>query len=124
MLKEYLETAKHPCLLLRGGRDSVLLLKKIREIRGEIDCVCFATDFTKAQWKIIENLIAKWNLEVYTLPPKATYFIPNGEQLVRVDEYGLGAVIFPVVRDFVHSDERCALEANSLRLDAAPLNYD
>jgi hypothetical protein len=124
MLKEYLDAARNPVLLLSGGRDSVLLLEKIRAIRGEIDCVCFATDFTREQWGIIESLIREWNLEVYTIPPMATYFIPNGDGLARVDEYGLGPLTFPVMRDLVHSDGRCALDASLKRLEAAPLNYD
>jgi len=126
LLHEYLDIAKNPVLLLSGGRDSVYLLSEIRKLRGDIDCICFAADFTKEQWRIIENLVELWNLEVYVVAPRHTYLIPNGEgQLARVDEFGLGNLTFPVVRDIAHDDSRCLLEMSEDRsAGLAPWNYD
>ena len=82
------------------------------------------TDFTPQQWEIIDKLIRLWDLTVVAPPPKASYLIPNGENLARVDEYDIGSrATIPVVRDIVHSD-RCLLDLNQNFLRLSPLDYD
>jgi hypothetical protein len=122
MIDEVIKTARNPVVFLSGGIDSVLVLSMIREIR-EVDCVCFRHDFTPEQWGIVENLIKLWDLEVYTWPPQHSYLVPNGSSLARVDEYSLGLLTFPVLRDIVDGD-RCLLELGQQKLETYPFNYD
>lgn len=124
MIPTMLSKSRHAAVLLSGGIDSLLVLQQVREHAPDIDVVVFRADMTKEQWKIIDNLIRLFDLTVVTLPPRASYLVPNGDQLARVDEYDLGGAVVPHLRDFVHDDARCALEAEQKFLPSSPLDYD
>jgi len=113
-----IEDAVKPCLFLSGGADSVLLLHRILQIRP-MDCFCFSHRMTKEQWGVIENLIKGYDLEVYTLPPARSYVI---EGLSVVDEYQLGEMNFPVIRDLVEADN-CLFD-NPQYLERFPFDYE
>lgn len=119
MIKEWMAKAIKPCLLLSGGADSVELLERI----GKIDCVTFNQNFTTEQWKVIDNLIRKFDLDLFTFPPSASYVVPNGDELARIDEYQLGYLTFPVLREYAHSD-RCSLEFDNKKMPMIPWTYD
>lgn len=124
MIPTVLSRSQHAAVLLSGGIDSLLVLQQVREHAPEIDVVVFRADMTKAQWAIIDNLIREYDLTVVTLPPKASYLIPNGTNLARVDEYDLGGATVPHLRDFVHDDTICALDAEKKFLAVSPVDYD
>src|SRR5574339_51526 len=111
MIPTMLGKSQHAAVLLSGGIDSMLVLQQVREHAPDIDVIVFRADMTKDQWAIIDNLIRLWDLTVVTMPPKGSYVVPNGEHLARVDEYDLGSMIVPHIRDFVHDDSRCTFDA-------------
>lgn len=124
MIPTLLGKAAHAAVAVSGGRDSLIVLDQVRKVRPDIEVLVFKTDFTANQWKVIDNLIRLWDLTVMAPPPKASYLIPNGEQLARVDEYDVGVgVTIPVLRDLVHS-ERCLWDLENRYLPVSPLGYD
>lgn len=124
MIRELLEVARRPAVALSGGRDSMVVLDMVRKYQPDIEVLVFKTDFAPHQWAIVDNLIREWDLTVFSPPPRASYLVPNGDELARVDEYEIGAATLPVLRDFVHDDSRCALEMERKFLPASPLDFD
>lgn len=124
MIPTLLGKSRHAAVLLSGGIDSMLVLRQVREHCPDIEAIVFRADMAKEQWAIIENLIRLWDLTVVTMPPSASYLVPNGTELARVDEYVIGGVPIPHLRDFVHDDSRCAIEVQQMFLPNPPLDYD
>jgi len=124
MIQRLLDKASHPCVAVSGGRDSLVVLDLVREFQPDIDVLVFRTDFAPHQWEIIDRLIQLWDLTVIAPLPKASYLLPNGEHLARVDEYELGCgVMLPVLRDIVHADV-CLFDLNQRFLAVSPLDFD
>jgi 3'-phosphoadenosine 5'-phosphosulfate sulfotransferase (PAPS reductase)/FAD synthetase len=124
MIATMLRKSRHAAVALSGGMDSLVVLQQVRELAPDTEVLVFRTDWTPQQWGIIDNLIKLWDLTVVTPPPQASYFVPNGDQLARVDEYDVGGAVLPVLRDVVHDDARCVLELERNFLAVSPLDYD
>lgn len=122
MIEALLKTAKNPCVLFSGGVDSLLVLYMVRQYK-DVDVVTFRQDFTDKQWSVVDRVIREWGLQVWSFPPTRSYVIPNGDTLARVDEYSMGGMTFPVLRDFLHGD-RCSLELDKTRLAELPCEFD
>ncbi len=112
-----------PVLLLSGGIDSVVTLFLIRQLKKSVPVIIFAADFSQEQQQNIENLIFNWDLTAYIYPPKHRYFVPNGEGLSLVDEYGLEDLTIPVVRDLENGD-KCGIRLNEQRNSGFGLGWN
>jgi hypothetical protein len=119
-----LKRSKRPCVAVSGGMDSLVVLDMVRKHRPDIEALVFRADFTPEQWGIIDNLIRLWDLTVVSPLPRTSYFVPNGGNLARVDEYDVNGTVFPVLRDLVHSDHRCSLDLATRFAPLSPLDYD
>jgi hypothetical protein len=124
MIPTLLSKSRRPAVAVSGGRDSLIVLRMVREFAPEIEVIVFRTDMTRGQWGIIDNLIKLWDLTVIAPPPQASYMVPNGEYLARVDEYHVGGTAIPVLRDIVHDDSICVLDLGSNFSAVSPLDHD
>lgn len=115
--------ADNPCVFLSGGIDSMLVLSMAREVLPDIAIYCLNQSFTIEQWKIVENLIKAWDLEVKSFPPARTYLIPNGKRLAQVAEYNVNGVVIPILRDAVDGP-KCYLERDQTILEQYPFEHD
>jgi 3'-phosphoadenosine 5'-phosphosulfate sulfotransferase (PAPS reductase)/FAD synthetase len=123
MIEAWLEKSNKPCVFFSGGKDSLIVLDKVHTLKPDIDVFVFKQDMHSEQWKIIETVIRLWDLQVITFPPSHTYFIPNGDEVSRVDEYSLNGFPLPVIRDFTDGPH-CAFEIDQRRLPIFPFEHD
>lgn len=119
---EYLKRAKNPAVLFSGGADSLLVLHIVRQYK-DVPVITFRHNFTDKQWSAVDRVIKEWNLEVWSVPPRLSYIVPNGEGLARVDEYMLGKTTLPVLQEFTHA-EKCGLQLDNKTLDLALTDWD
>ena len=115
-------------LLWSGGMDSTLLLFLAREIK-EIPVIQFRDRLTGKQLLYSDRLFRELKLKIITYAPFDRYFIPaddeGGGGLTLVDEYRVGAGRIPVLRDLVHADDLCALDAgNDARTEEFVFPFD
>jgi 3'-phosphoadenosine 5'-phosphosulfate sulfotransferase (PAPS reductase)/FAD synthetase len=97
-------------LLLSGGSDSQLLLAILLELGKRFSIVCFDETFDRKQNKVIDRLVEKHNLAVFSYPPTNAYVIGNGRKTSIVEEYLMsGGELMPFIRDVVHDPSRCAV---------------
>lgn len=123
MIERCLQAAKKPCVFFSGGIDSLLVLSMVRERCPDITVVTFRDSMPSHQWKIIEDVIKKWDLQVLSFPPSNAYFIPNKDKVSYVTEYSLNGLAVPLVRDVVPG-EGCSLEVDTKRLPIMSFDYD
>lgn len=109
----------NPVIFFSGGIDSLVLLHQAKHL----PVITFAQDWTKEQLEKLENLIAEWNLTLYMYPPNKRYFVPNGENLSLIDEYGFENQIIPVIRD-LEDGQRCSLELDEQRYESFGLGWN
>lgn len=95
-IQEALARATNPALFLSFGKDSLLLLKLLRDAGFNGPSYYFGELSKLAEMKIIND-----NLTVYSWPPADRYFAPNGTGLAQIDEYVVGNTLLPVVSPIV-----------------------
>lgn len=123
MIEEYLQFGSKPCVFFSGGIDSLLVLSMVRKFRPDISVVTFRDSMPKHQWKIIENVVKEWDLQVLSFPPSHAYFIPNKDKISYVTEYSLNGCPLPLIRDIIPGPG-CSLEFDRRRLPVMTFDYD
>jgi hypothetical protein len=98
---ESLLQAKNPSLLVSFGKESMLLLTLVREIKPDISLFWFGDKLSA----FAESVIKDQDLQVFSYAPADRYIV--GESLV--DEYSLGNVRVPLISDLIIG-EPCELE--------------
>lgn len=111
------------CVFLSGGVDSLVLLHLVCQIQP-IPVISFLEDFSKSQIKKLEEVILKYDLTLYSYPPNNRYFVPNGNGISLIDEYGFSSETIPVVRDLEDSDTGCLAELSRRRLPDFSFGFD
>lgn len=115
---------QHPVLLWSAGNDSTLLLSMMIEAKISFDIVQFGREFwTKKQKRRADELIRKWNLKVFSYPPKSTSFIGENGNISVVREYAFMGVMLPMISDVIEGD-RCIADLDSYKAVAPPYQWD
>lgn len=113
IIREVLQQAQHPAVMLSGGKDSMLLLSLAREVK-DVPCLWFRSGMTHEQERFTKRMIMEWNLDVWCWEPADVYVIPNDEGLSLIKEQAFGPHRFPVVVDIVEG-ERCIADVSTER---------
>lgn len=114
-LKNYLSElcAANNCVLwLSGGKDSLLLLQVL--LTEKFSVLRFDDGWTREQKEIVNNLIKKHSLQVFSYPPKSAVLFGDGNgEITLACAYGVGAKgeAVSILRDLVHGS-RCAFDVN------------
>lgn len=100
-LKETLRRAERPALLCSFGKESLVLLDMVRQIRPDVAVIHFY-DHLHPQ---VAEIFKGWNLELLSWRPAAWYLVPDGDDVVLVSEYSFGDARLPVLRDVVDGED-------------------
>jgi 3'-phosphoadenosine 5'-phosphosulfate sulfotransferase (PAPS reductase)/FAD synthetase len=109
IIKEALSRAEHPAVLSSFGKDSVLLLKLVHEVRPDAEVIWFRSGLTPEQGRFAKAQILAQDLSVWSWLPSDAYVLPNGEGLTLVREQAFGPHRLPVLMD-VEDGERCVFD--------------
>lgn len=102
-VREALVKAKNPALLCSFGKDSLLLLRLLRD-EGFNGAIYYLGEELS---ELAKAVIVRDGLTVYSWPPINRYVVPEGEEFMQVDEFLLGNVALPVLTPIKEGDD-CA----------------
>lgn len=86
-IKDRLGKSKNPAVLCSFGKDSMVLLHLVRQIRPELPVVFLREPFFPLKNKFANRIIEEWSLTVYDFPPVYTGHIARGEEFEIVNWY-------------------------------------
>lgn len=98
-------TAERPALLFSGGKDSLLLLDIVRQIRPVT-----IIHFYDRLHPEVERIFKLWDLDILSWNPSVHYFIPWNGDPVLVSEYSFGEARLPVVVPITATQTGCDVE--------------
>lgn len=120
-IRSLVTEARNPVLLCSFGKESMLLLYLIREVK-DIPVIWFHDHLTKEQREFPERVIIDWNLTALNYPANDYYFVPCEDSVSIVSEYGIGGTV-RTIRDFYHA-ETCSLDIFKARPGVFEYTFD
>jgi hypothetical protein len=109
-IRESLSQAKNPSLLVSFGKESLVLLKLVREIKPNISLFWFGDKLSS----FAQSIIKDYELTVYSYAPADRYIVPCKDGYSLIDEYSFGETRIPLISDLVKSDV-CELNLPTVR---------
>lgn len=122
-VQKALEGARNPAVLSSFGKDSLLLLALVREVRSDFATLWFRTAANLKQVRFARRVIAAWNLNAYSYHPSDVYLLTNNGDHALIQEYSFGNDVLPLAVDLAHNDT-CSLAAFPNRTPALHLPFD
>lgn len=110
-----------PVVLSSFGKDSMLLLALVREVRPDTPVVWFRTGQDE---RFAKKVIREWDLTAFSWAPADVYVVEKGDNRTLVHEYGIGACRFPVLIDLDGSNGPCAVDRFPVRVPSLYLPFD
>lgn len=107
---------KKPVLWWSGGLESTLLLAMLKETGKQFDIVQMREGWTRTQKKQSDELIIKWNLKVFSLPPRSVTLA--GDLTAILNYAGV-----PMLRDVLEGTQ-CLAEIGKHRMMQLPFEWD
>jgi 3'-phosphoadenosine 5'-phosphosulfate sulfotransferase (PAPS reductase)/FAD synthetase len=115
-----LATSASPAVLSSFGKDSLLLLWLVRQIRPDTPVIWFRTGQDE---RFAKSVIRDWQLTTFSWAPAAVYAVASNGRRALVHEYGLGESRFPVLSDLSAAGP-CAARQFTERLPTLYLPFD
>lgn len=115
--RNILEKAVTPVALCSFGKDSILMLDLMREVRQDFPVIHFGKPD-----KFAEGIIRQWNLTVFSYAPAQRQILLDGENTVLVSDYSFGGAYLPVIEDIDLGETCCGAFNEGPRLSA--FDYD
>lgn len=122
-VRQVLAAASNPAVLSSFGKDSLLLLSLVREIRDDVPVLWFRTACNSEQIAFARSVIKAWGLSVYSYEPADVYLLANNGDRSVVQEYSFGGDRLPVAVD-LSEGETCLLTAFTARTERLNLPFD
>lgn len=122
-IRELLAASQSPAVLCSFGKDSLLLLALVREVRSDVPVIWFRDAATPETTKYARRLIREWNLNVYSYHPADVYLLADGEHTSLIQEYSFGEHQVPLVID-LEQGEACSLAMFAERTPQLFLPFD
>lgn len=119
-VRDALATAQCPAVLSSFGKDSVLLLNLVREVRSDFTVLWFRTGQSE---HFARRIIREWRLTVYSWAPSDVYLLANNGDRTLVHEYSFGEHRLPVLIDLAAGNS-CALTKFTDRTPQLFLPFD
>lgn len=115
-----LATSASPAVLSSFGKDSMLLLWLVRQVRPDTPVLWFRTGQDET---FAKGVIRTWNLTAFSWAPAAVYAVSGGPYRTLVHEYGIGQSRFPVLVD-LEGQGPCASQVFAQRTPTLYLPFD
>jgi 3'-phosphoadenosine 5'-phosphosulfate sulfotransferase (PAPS reductase)/FAD synthetase len=77
MIEKLINSSQYPVVLCSFGKDSLVLLDLVRNIKPNIDVLYFREPFYPKKYTHSEMVAKEWNLTVYDYPPTHTDYFQN-----------------------------------------------
>lgn len=117
IIRNALTTAQSPAVMCSFGKDSMLLLTLVREIRQDVPVLWFRDGTSE---KFARRIIREWNLTAFSPAPADVYLVgPH----TMIHEYDLDGPCVPMVIDLAQGEE-CALQKFPQRTTNLFLPFD
>lgn len=99
-------------LWFSSGKDSLLLLEVMKELRLKFDVLRFDDGWTPEQRKIADKHARRHHVALFSYPPRTAVLFGNGKDITLAAEYPVGknGELFTIIRDIVDDDgkgKRC-----------------
>jgi len=111
---------------LSGGSDSLLLLQVLAETRRPFALLRFADGWTRQQRAVVDDLIVRHDLTVFSYPPVSFFLFGKDDDLTFASFYAIDARgnTFPLLRDIVDG-EKCAfdIQIEAPKMTQAPIEF-
>jgi 3'-phosphoadenosine 5'-phosphosulfate sulfotransferase (PAPS reductase)/FAD synthetase len=104
-IRTALATAQSPAVLCSFGKDSMLVLALVRELRPDTPVIWFRTGTDE---RFAKRVIREWGLTAYSPSPADVYLLTDGQEQTIIHEYAFGGARLPVVVDLADG-EICSL---------------
>lgn len=95
-VKQLLAASSSPAVLSSFGKDSMLLLDLVREVRPNTPVLWFRTGQNET---FARRIIRQWNLMVFSWLPERYYLLRGPQGTVLIHEYNFGGDRLPVLVD-------------------------
>jgi 3'-phosphoadenosine 5'-phosphosulfate sulfotransferase (PAPS reductase)/FAD synthetase len=102
------------------GKDSLLVLALVRELRADVPVIWFRTGFDET---FAKRMIREWNLTAYSPSPADVYLLAQSNNVSMVHEYAFGGMRLPVITDLAPG-ETCSLTRFSRRTPEMVYPFD
>lgn len=119
-IRTALAGAQSPAVLCSFGKDSLLVLALVRELRTDVPVIWFRTGFDE---EFAKRIIREWKLTAYSPSPADVYLLTDGREQTIIHEYDFGGTRLPVAVDLVDGD-RCSLTRFPRRTPAMVYPFD
>lgn len=110
-----------PAVLSSFGKDSMLLLWLVRDVRPDTPVIWFRTGLDESFGR---RMVREWNLTVFRWEPAEVYLLRSGLQRTLVTEYSIGADRLPLLTDLDGHRGPCAAKKFADRTPALFLPFD
>lgn len=120
IIRTALAAAQSPAVLCSFGKDSMLVLALVRELRADVPVIWFRTGFNE---RFAKRMIREWGLTAYSPSPADVYLLTDGQQQTLIHEYDFGGSRLPVVVDLADG-EVCSLTRFPRRTPAMVYPFD
>lgn len=121
-VREALVRSASPAVLSSFGKDSMLLLWLVREVKPSTPVIWFRTGQDE---RFAKRIIREWNLTAFSWAPADMYVVKDADEArTLVHEYGIGACRFPVLIDLNGDGGPCAVDKFPLRVPSLYLPFD
>lgn len=115
-IKECIGASKDPVCLCSFGKDSLVMLHMILQIK-KVPVIYWREPFYQSKFRHVQEVAEKWNLEIYDYPPSFTNYLCLDDYFDVYNYYDVGGVymnLFTGTRNYTDNDEEYLCAVNDL----------
>ena len=129
-IKECLEASRNPVCLVSFGKDSLVMLHMILQIK-KVPIIYWREPFYQSKFRHANEISEKWDLTVYDYPPTYTDFLCLDDYFDVYNYYDIGGTymnLYTGTRNYTTEDKKYLCAVNDLlnrpKVPAYEFNWD
>lgn len=97
IISQYLADAVAPVVMWSSGKDSMVLLWLVRQLRKDVPVFFFREPFQDTKFRFANRIISEWNLVTHTATPVAVDLVGRGDflEILNFIMIGDGSIYLP-----------------------------